>query len=115
MDIHSPKKLFEEIGKNTPPVYLEKVSEESKQMAQELLEMAGKGKYTQNEHGDNKKDIHREFRRQSNEDIKQLSLAWMDLMVNDSAQLREKMSLFWHGHFACRDANIFFTQQLLHP
>ncbi len=114
MDIHSPKKLFEEIGKNTPAVYLDKVSEETKQMAQELLEMAGKGKYTQNEQGENKKDIHREFRRQSNEDIKQLSLAWMDLMVNDTSQLREKMSLFWHGHFACRDANIFFTQQLLH-
>ena len=114
IDYHSQKKLFDEIGKNTEPVYLDKVSEESKLMALELLEMMGKGKNMQNDKGDTKKDIHRDFRKQSNEDIKQLSVAWMDLMVNDEAQLREKMSLFWHGHFACRDANIFHTQQLLH-
>ena len=29
------------------------------------------------------------------------------------AQLREKMSLFWHGHFACRNLNIFYQQLLL--
>ena len=34
-------------------------------------------------------------------------------MVNSDAQLREKMSLFWHGHFACRVINIFFQQQLI--
>ena len=34
-------------------------------------------------------------------------------MVNSDAQLREKMSLFWHGHFACRNFNIFFQQELL--
>lgn len=114
IDIHSQKKLFEEIGKNTQPEFLDKVSEESKQMALELLDMVGKGKIMQNDQGDTKKDIRRDFRKQSNEDIKKLSVAWMDLMVNDPNQLREKMSLFWHGHFACRDANIFHTQQLLH-
>jgi uncharacterized protein (DUF1800 family) len=34
-------------------------------------------------------------------------------MINSEAQLREKMSLFWHGHFACRVINIYFQQQLL--
>jgi uncharacterized protein (DUF1800 family) len=34
-------------------------------------------------------------------------------MVNSSAQLREKMAFFWHGHFACRNLNIFFQQGLL--
>ena len=34
-------------------------------------------------------------------------------MINSEAQLREKMSLFWHGHFACRVMNIYFQQQLL--
>src|SRR5690242_935193 len=34
-------------------------------------------------------------------------------MINSEAQLREKMSLFWHGHFACRILNIFFQQQLI--
>jgi uncharacterized protein (DUF1800 family) len=34
-------------------------------------------------------------------------------MVNSPQQLREKFSLFWHGHFATRVVNIFFQQQLL--
>ena len=31
-----------------------------------------------------------------------MSTAWMSRMVTSPAQLREKMTLFWHGHFACR-------------
>jgi uncharacterized protein (DUF1800 family) len=34
-------------------------------------------------------------------------------MVNSEQQLREKMSLFWHGHFASRNLNILYQQQLL--
>src|SRR5258707_8368567 len=34
-------------------------------------------------------------------------------MVDSRAQLREKMAFFWHGHFACRNLNIFFQQGLL--
>ncbi|HTI07625.1 MAG TPA: DUF1800 domain-containing protein, partial [Puia sp.] len=34
-------------------------------------------------------------------------------MVNSDAQLREKMALFWHGHFASRNLNIFYQQLLL--
>lgn len=34
-------------------------------------------------------------------------------MVNSSAQLREKLAFFWHGHFACRNLNIFYQQGLL--
>lgn len=52
-------------------------------------------------------------KQQSREDLKNLNLTWIDEMVSSEAQLREKMSLFWHGHFACRDINIFFQQQLL--
>jgi uncharacterized protein (DUF1800 family) len=37
----------------------------------------------------------------------------MDEMINSRAQFREKLSLFWHGHFACRVINIYFQQQLL--
>ena len=111
---HSPKKLLEEISINTPPDFLDRASQESKDIAKELLAMKGMEKTMMNEQGDTKKDIRRDFRKQSNEDIRQLSIAWIDIMVNDKAQLREKIALFWHGHFACRDANIFFTQQLLH-
>jgi len=55
----------------------------------------------------------KELRRQSQEDIKSLNLAWLNEMVNSDAQLREKMSLFWHGHFASRNINIFYQQLLL--
>ncbi|WP_254245289.1 DUF1800 family protein [Hymenobacter sp. BRD67] len=31
-----------------------------------------------------------------------MSTAWMNKMATSPGQLREKVALFWHGHFACR-------------
>ena len=39
---------------------------------------------------------------QRQQQFQQLSLSWMTRMAASPAQLREKMTLFWHGHFACR-------------
>jgi uncharacterized protein (DUF1800 family) len=58
-------------------------------------------------------DQKKQMRKQSVEDIRNLNLTWLSEMINSEAQLREKMSLFWHGHFACRVINIYFQQQLL--
>jgi uncharacterized protein (DUF1800 family) len=55
----------------------------------------------------------KQLRKQSVEDLKNLNLTWLNEMINSEAQLREKMSLFWHGHFATRVINIYFQQQLL--
>jgi uncharacterized protein (DUF1800 family) len=56
----------------------------------------------------------RKLRQQKNrEGIKNLNMYWMHEMVNSAAQLREKMAFFWHGHFACRNINIFYQQGLL--
>jgi uncharacterized protein (DUF1800 family) len=55
----------------------------------------------------------KKIRQQSREDLKSLNLTWIGEMVNSDAQLREKMSLFWHGHFASRNINILYQQQLL--
>lgn len=55
----------------------------------------------------------RNIRRQSRENIKSLNLTWLNEMVNSDQQLREKLSLFWHGHFASRNLNILYQQQLL--
>jgi uncharacterized protein (DUF1800 family) len=55
----------------------------------------------------------RRVREQSRENIKSLNLTWLNEMVNSKQQLREKMSLFWHGHFASRNLNILYQQQLL--
>lgn len=58
-------------------------------------------------------DQKKQFRKQSVDDLKNLNLTWISEMINSEAQITEKMSLFWHGHFACRVVNIFFQQQLL--
>ena len=53
-----------------------------------------------------RRDLTPAQRKQQNQDVKQvfarMALAWMDRMATSPAQLREKMTLFWHGHFACR-------------
>ena len=59
------------------------------------------------------KEQKQNLRKQSVDDLKNLNLTWLSEMINSDAQLREKMSLFWHGHFACRVVNIYFQQQLL--
>jgi len=53
------------------------------------------------------------IQKKSRESIKNLNLYWINEMVDSKAQLREKMAFFWHGHFACRNLNIFFQQGLL--
>jgi uncharacterized protein (DUF1800 family) len=47
------------------------------------------------------------------EGVRNLNLYWLNEMVNSGAQLREKMAFFWHGHFACRNLNVFYQQGLL--
>jgi uncharacterized protein (DUF1800 family) len=53
-------------------------------------------------------------RQQSRDELKTLNVLWLQEMVNGEAQLREKMSFFWHGHFACRVNSSFFQQEMLH-
>ena len=47
-----------------------------------------------------------EQRKMQNQGIREafshMSTAWMERMASSPAQLREKLTLFWHGHFACR-------------
>lgn len=59
------------------------------------------------------KEQRMQLRKESREAIRDLNLRWLDEMVHSPAQLREKMAFFWHGHFACREINIFFQQNLL--
>jgi uncharacterized protein (DUF1800 family) len=47
------------------------------------------------------------------EGVRNLNLYWLSQMVNSRAQLREKMAFFWHGHFACRNLNVYYQQGLL--
>jgi uncharacterized protein (DUF1800 family) len=47
------------------------------------------------------------------EGVRSLNLNWLKLFVHTDAQLREKLAFFWHGHFACRNLNVFYQQGLL--
>jgi len=54
----------------------------------------------------------KQFMQQQRQQEKDLNIAWIDKMSATDAQLREKMTLFWHNHFACRSNNASFAQQL---
>ena len=55
----------------------------------------------------------KKIQQKQREGVRSLNLNWLNLFVNTDAQLREKMAFFWHGHFACRNLNVFFQQGLL--
>ncbi len=64
-----------------------------------------------------KKDLSPEekkkMRQKNKEGVRNLNLYWLHEMVSSNAQFREKMAFFWHGHFACRNLNVFYQQGLL--
>jgi uncharacterized protein (DUF1800 family) len=60
-----------------------------------------------------KEEDRKKIQQSNREGIRNLNLYWVHEMVNSAAQLREKMAFFWHGHFACRNINIFYQQGLL--
>ena len=52
------------------------------------------------------------FLQEQRQQEKDLNIAWINRMSNTNNPLREKMTLFWHDHFACRSNNALFAQQL---
>lgn len=58
-------------------------------------------------------DERKKVQQKNRESIRSLNLNWLKVFVNTDAQLREKMAFFWHGHFACRNLNVFYQQGLL--
>ncbi|MBI2731286.1 MAG: DUF1800 domain-containing protein [Sphingobacteriales bacterium] len=103
----SPEAYYKALAKASAkdPVFI-KVADSVMDGLVKGIQQAGK---LENLSRDDKKDL----RRKSREEIRNLNLEWIDEMVNSDQQLREKMSLFWHGHFACRNLNIVFQQELL--
>lgn len=47
-----------------------------------------------------------------NKQTRALNAAWIKQLSETDAQLREKMTLFWHNHFSCNIGNAFYEQQL---
>ncbi len=54
----------------------------------------------------------KEFRKILIEKGVELNVSWLKRMIAAPEQLNEKMTFFWHGHFACRDKNPLFLQSL---
>ena len=59
------------------------------------------------------KDERKKIQQKNREGVRNLNMYWMHEMVNSASQLREKMAFFFHGHFACRNLNVFYQQGLL--
>ena len=57
-------------------------------------------------------DEKRIVQEERNKQEKALNEAWLKQMAETDAQLREKMTLFWHNHFACNIGNANYEQQL---
>jgi uncharacterized protein (DUF1800 family) len=58
-------------------------------------------------------DERKRAQQKNREGVRSLNINWLKLFISTDAQLREKMAFFWHGHFACRNLNVFFQQGLL--
>ena len=59
----------------------------------------------------NNREERKEFKELVREQQVKLNIAWINQMKDPSAVLREKMTLFWHDHFACRVKNPYLMQQ----
>lgn len=104
----TPQKLYQSLQKasSKKPEYLEAAGNYLQGL---MLGIQEAGRQQKEMSPEQKKEL----RQKSREGIRNLNLYWINEMVNSDAQLREKMSLFWHGHFACRNLNVFFQQELL--
>ncbi len=110
---NSPGKLYSHIEQQAQaaPGYLDVAGNTMK----EVLMQSGATETMQplNRYNQLTAEQKRQINKQSREDIKHLNMAWLNQMVNTDAQLREKTALFWHGHFACRNNNVYYQQKLL--
>jgi uncharacterized protein (DUF1800 family) len=114
IDSISPARLYKKLEKESASeiIMLDTASATVKNallLKQNPLEMQMSPEEQKKFNGEQRRIINR----QSNEDIKRLTLAWLNQMATKEGRLREKMSLFWHGHFACRLNNSLYQQQLL--
>lgn len=57
-------------------------------------------------------EVIKEYLRKRNEQETAINIAWTKRFAQTEAPLLEKMTLFWHGHFACRMNDGYYLQQL---
>jgi uncharacterized protein (DUF1800 family) len=106
----SPKQLYKALQKasSKKPEYIDVADDFLKGLFAGIDE-AGR----QERRKDMTEDERKKVQQKNRESIRSLNLNWLRVFVNTDAQLREKMAFFWHGHFACRNLNVFYQQGLL--
>src|SRR5450432_1434939 len=104
-----PESLFHSILKASEkkPELFDVADLEMRALVMENIEM------TPGKRPDLKPEEKQMIRKQSVLDIAKLNIRWLEEMTGSHAQLLEKMSLFWHGHFAAKTINILYDQALL--
>ena len=77
---------------------------------QQLLRQAGLG--AKKELTPAESEQRKTILRMQNAKSRDLNITWIQKMIDSESPLLEKMTLFWHGHFACRSNNPYYAQQL---
>jgi uncharacterized protein (DUF1800 family) len=90
---HAVKSLFEAADKGTPLAVVQGSTDYGPMMKGDAL-------------------AKKMFLQQERQEEKDLNVTWMNNMSATDAPLLEKMTLFWHNHFACRSNNAQYVQQL---
>jgi len=60
-----------------------------------------------------REDIKKRLMKEGRENIRNLNKTWVNKMATGEGILRERMALFWHGHFACRVERPKFVQSYI--
>jgi uncharacterized protein (DUF1800 family) len=67
---------------------------------------------TKKEQTSEEKQQRENITRARNEKNRELNIHWISQMMSTQNPFLEKMTLFWHGHFACRANQPFYAQHL---
>ncbi|HCN38102.1 MAG TPA: DUF1800 domain-containing protein [Bacteroidetes bacterium] len=59
--------------------------------------------YSERKYRDLSRKERQERRRKNRQNIQKINTTWLFKMTKDKESLREKMTFFWHGHFACKN------------
>jgi len=106
----SPKQLYKALQKasSKKPEYIDVADDFLKGLWAGIDEVGRQERIKEMKEEDKKK-----IQQKQRESVRSLNLNWLKVFINTDAQLREKMAFFWHGHFACRNLNVFYQQGLL--
>lgn len=99
------EKLFDVPAEDSALLVVDKT--EFLQQQQTLAMLSGKKDQSAEE-----KQQREAITKRRNEKSRELNISWVQRMISTASPLSEKMTLFWHGHFACRSNNPYFSQQL---